>query len=147
MNRLLKYKEKGMLLLAFMVFVALVGLGALMVIPPVEKEGRSVLEKNYTNSLKNYYRALHDYLSIESYYAGMVNTALSTEWNNMDTFPVPGNSLNDTEEILSITISNNFLLDMVDKGYITERMMDKDNMGFPDTTGSMTWEILLIPIY
>ncbi|MDD2717784.1 MAG: hypothetical protein PHW04_18005 [Candidatus Wallbacteria bacterium] len=182
--------KKGVLLLTLMVFIAIIGLGAIMIIPPIEKQGRGVLEQNYEGTLIDFYRSFHDYLNLELNQKGSSIEAAILK-NTIFTTPIPLGSpgyvpgatgytgeviLNKQNAYLFVQGSaspsppyssidytwdststpkytGGIMNEMVKKGYITKRRLDK--IGFPDSYKkygkdppySMTWEILLIPMY
>ena len=120
--------NRGSLILIFLVFVAVIGLGAMYIIPPIDKEARFVLEDVYEGRLIDLYRSFHDYLYIE----------------DVDRNPLKGALDNMSDNKFIDADTNAILKDMIDKGYISKEM--KENTIFPDTEGNMTWEIILIPL-
>lgn len=133
--------HRGVLLLTFMVVVAIIGVGALFVIPPVEKEGRAYLEREYENRLRNMYRAFHQYLE----YDGSGNT-LETGISQMKNASGAPQPLRTYEVLIFLDDDRRKIFDdMVFKGYITDQMSIETI--FPDVTGELAWEIVLIPMY
>jgi len=148
-----KRGRRGALLLMIMVFVAVVGLGAMYVIPPIEKQGRSALEDNYSTRLENFYRSMHDYFMIEDMNSS-ITVALSG--TAISKYGPPPYSLSTicgimTDDSGSVNqddkyaITRALMQEMLNYGYITKRQ--RDERIFPITSSYMTWEIELIPIY
>jgi len=140
----LKRPRRGALLLIIMVFIAVIGLGAMYAIPPIEKQGRSALESNYSTRLENFYRAFHDYQMIED-----VDSTLSVA------IPGPGPTIYTMSQIYSMLvnaseanrklITDALMNKMISLGYITKRQ--RYEAIFPLTNSSITWEVELVPIY
>jgi hypothetical protein len=133
-----KRRRRGALLLMIMVFVALIGLGAMYAIPPIEKQGRSALEDNYSTRLMNFYRALHDYQNIEDMDSTITVSGVGTITLSQAYADILSGNHKDA-------ITRALMQRMIDLGYITKRQ--RDEQIFPITSSAMTWEVELTPLY